>query len=420
MYNNVCDLISFIESLKRNENKENLDYMYSLCDFFGNPQNKVKLIHIGGTNGKGSTVSFLKHILIAAGYNVGTFISPYVVCFNERITYNNNYISDEDLLKYGNIIISKFAEIKKSMRLPSFFEFMTLLSFLYFAELENLDYAIIEVGIGGKLDSTNVINPLISAVTNVSYDHVNMLGPTLDEIWDNKLGIVKPNTIFVVLKNEEFLDKIKLVCNEKNAPLIIIDQENIKNPVINKDETIFDYLNFSNLSLKLLGYHQIENAILALEIARNIPQLTISDTHIYQGLKNATWPGRIEKVSENPLVFIDGAHNIDGITRLADFLKTIKDRPIRIVFAVSSNKDKEQMIKIIEKIADEIIFTSFSYYRKENSTHLFNMSLHQNKKQLDDLDEIIKIVYENKNIMTVFCGSLFLISEIRNKFINKV
>ena len=163
MFDNVIELINYIENLKKIQKKTNLDHMQSLCDFFSNPEDKLKIIHVAGTNGKGSVSSYLENILLENGYNVGKFTSPYVIVFNERITYNGVNISDADLLNYGNYIISKFEEMEtKGIYRPSFFEFMTILTFLYFSKQKNIDYAIIEVGIGGLLDVTNVIkNPVL-------------------------------------------------------------------------------------------------------------------------------------------------------------------------------------------------------------------------------------------------------------------
>lgn len=417
MFNNFNDLKSFIESQRRSEKKESLSYMYKLCEVFGNPQTKKQFIHIGGTNGKGSTVTYVKSILLASGLNVGTYISPYVVCFNERITYNNNYISNDDVLKYGNLILSKYDELNnKGLRTPSFFEFMTLMAFLYFSEIEDLDIAVIEVGIGGLLDCTNIITPKVSAITNVSYDHMEILGNTLGEIWDNKLGIVKRNIPFVTINTPDYLDKIKNKCHEFNSKLTLVDKNNIANLTVSTNGATFDYLNFKNLSIKLLGFHQVENAILSIEIIKNL-NLNISEENIRNGLNNAFWPGRLEVVSKEPLIIIDGAHNIDGITRLNEFIQKIKNgRYIRLIFAVSSNKEKDEMIKILEKNVEEMIFTHFMYKRSDESINLYNLSHHQNKKIIDDLDKIINLVVQDKSIVNIFCGSLFFISEVRNKF----
>lgn len=416
MINDINELINFIQTQKRLEKKESLNYMNNLCDFFGNPQKETKFIHIGGTNGKGSTISFLKHILLEEGYKIGTFISPYVIKFNERITLNYEYITDDDLLKYGNYIISKYPELEKTnLRKPSFFEFLTLLMFLYFAD-QDIDLVICEVGIGGKLDSTNVISPLISAVTNVSYDHMQIIGTTLDEIWDNKLGIVKANTPFITFEYSEFLTLIKLKAQENKSNLILIDFDDINDVEVCLEYTKFSYRNYRNIKLKMLGYHQILNAILAIEISKNIKGFPVNDKSIYQGLAKTTWPGRLEILNKNPLVIIDGAHNIGGINRLANFIKTLKSKYIRIVFAVSRNKEKAEMIDTLEKYVDEVIFTQFHYNRSDESEKLFALCHHPNKMIINDLDEIIKICLEDKDKINIFCGSLYLISEIRNKF----
>jgi len=419
MFNDINALVEFIQNQRRNEKKESLSYMRKLCMIFGNPENKSNFIHIGGTNGKGSTISFLKHILLEAGYKVGSFTSPYIIKFNERITLNDKYISDEDLLKYGNYILSRYEDLEKhNMRQPGFFEFLTLLMFLYFAD-QNVDLVICEVGIGGKLDSTNVITPLISAVTNVSYDHIQMLGDTLSQIWDNKLGIIKNNIPFITFKNSEFNDKIINKAEEENSPLLLIEEETIKDIEVKLEYTKFTYQDFENVNLQLLGKHQTLNAVLAIEIARNIKGHPVSHKSIYEGLQKANLPGRLEIVNNNPLIILDGAHNIGGIGKLANFILNLKNNYIRLVFAVSSNKEKDKMISFLENYVDEVIFTQFHNQRSVDSEYLFSLSKHENKKIINDLNKIINLSLENKETITIFCGSLYLISEIRNLIVDK-
>lgn len=422
MFNNIHEMIYFIENLKRGEKKENLQYMRDLCALFQNPQDTLSIIHIGGTNGKGSTVTYIKSILLAAGYHVGTFISPYVVCFNERISYDDQYISDDEILYYGNLILARFPDIEqKLVRLPSFFEFMTLLAFIFFSYKEQIDYVVLEVGIGGTLDCTNIVNPIISAVTNVSYDHMNILGNTLEEIWDNKLGIAKPNTPFLTFQYPSFDKQIQKRCQDVNATLHQIDKNDIINGVITTEYTRFDYHQYKCVYLKLLGRHQMENAVLAIEVVNHIKKIpSIPNEAIYHGLKHAFWPGRLEIVSHDPLIVIDGAHNIDGITKLSEFIRDIKgNMPVSLVFAVSANKEKESMIEILEPIVDEMIFTHFMYKRSDDASHLYEISHHRNKRIVDDIDEIIAWAKQNNQAITVFCGSLFFISELRNKLIQK-
>lgn len=419
MFSSVPKMLEYIENLKRGERKTNLSFMEGLCAIFDNPQQSLRFIHIGGTNGKGSTVAFVQSILRKAKFRVGTFISPYVVCFNERITYDGAYISDADILHYGNLIIDHFPQIEKQLkRFPSFFEFLTILAFLYFADIPNLDFVVLEVGIGGTLDCTNVVMPLVSAVTNVSYDHMNILGDTLDEIWDNKLGIAKQNVPFITHENEVFFDKITQTCASVGAPLLWVYKKDIKNVIITPYSTTFDYQQYHNLTLQLLGEHQTENAAIAIKIIHTLRKhYSISDDAIIAGLEDAHWPGRLELVSKTPLMFIDGAHNVGGITRLKEFIIATKTNvPIRLVFAVSANKEKDKMIALLDPVVDEIIFTHFAYKRSDEAIHLFELSHHPNKKIIDDLDTIINLCYQDNYTVTFFCGSLYFISEIRNRF----
>lgn len=416
MFTNIGEFTNWIESQKRFSPKLSLDKMRSLCYIIGNPHNQLKYIHIGGTNGKGSTVAFLKNILQKAGLNVGSFISPYVLQFNERISYNNRFISDEELLYYGNKLISYYPQIEEAnLEKPTFFEFLTLLSFLYFADLPDLDVVIMEVGLGGLLDSTNVITPLVSAITNVSLDHTNVLGHSKEEIARNKLGIVKEGTPVFTILDEEIKDIFIDVATSKKAPLYFVDSKDAINIEINLEMVRFDYLNFKDIKLKLLGAHQIQNSILAIEIAQYLNNYyPISDENIKEGLLVTLWPGRLEILSQKPLIIIDGAHNIAGINSLVEFIKTIKnDNYLKLVFAVSSDKDKIPMIDTIEELADEIIFTKFHYKRSDSANSLYNISHHKNKRIVEEVTDIIEEVLQDENKMIVFCGSLYFISEVR-------
>ncbi|MFA6627503.1 MAG: folylpolyglutamate synthase/dihydrofolate synthase family protein [Bacilli bacterium] len=421
MFTEVKDLIAFIETQRRNEKKESLDYMFSLCEIFGNPQTKSKFIHIGGTNGKGSTVTYVKSVLLAQGYHVGTYTSPYIVCFNERITLNDEYITDADILYYGNYILSYYPVLDAlPIRHPSFFEFVTLLAFLYFADQKDLDVVVFEVGIGGKLDCTNVIFPLISAVTNVTFDHMNILGNTLEAIWDNKLGIVKAYTPFVTLRDEAHLTQIMNATSALHAPLTVVDKRDISSYQVDFTSTIFSYQDYENITLNLLGYYQIENAIMAIEIIKLLQDiLPVTKEAMVEGLGNARWPGRLEVVSRTPLMILDGAHNIDAIHRLCEFISMVKkDHHIRLIFAVSSNKAKEHMIPQLEPLVEEMIFTHFMYKRSDEALHLYDLSHHLNKKVMDDIDEIIAVCRKDLSTINIFCGSLFFVSELRRKIIH--
>ncbi|MGD9886860.1 MAG: folylpolyglutamate synthase/dihydrofolate synthase family protein [Bacilli bacterium] len=417
MFNNAKDLIAWIEMQKRHSPKVSMEKMRKLSAVYGNPHEGIKYIHIGGTNGKGSTVSFVKGILRSAGFNVGSYVSPYVISFNERISYNDQFISDEDLLAIGNFLLSRYPIIEQlEIELPTFFEFVTLMAYVYFSRIKDLDFVTLEVGLGGRLDATNIVTPLVSVITNVHYDHMNVLGDTLEEIAFNKLGIVKPKIPLITIKNDQLLAQFKETTKERGSDLILVDKKDIKNIEITLDYTSFDYLELSNVKLRLLGYYQTENASLAIRVAkllRDRYQIAITDKHILTGLWETFWPGRLQVVSKDPVILIDGAHNLDGITRLTEFLKAIKGKNyLKIVFAVSADKAKEKMIPLIDEVADEIIFTRYSYKRSDEAEHLLDYSHHPNKRVEENLDKIIAEVKQDKDKLIVFCGSLYFVADL--------
>lgn len=419
MFNNITDLISWIESQKRMVPKISLDRMRRICELFGNPQAGLKYIHVGGTNGKGSTVSFIKTVLLEAGYNIGTFISPYVDVFNERIAFNNQYISDDELLELGNYIIGKYYLFDDNdISRPSFFEFITLMAFIYFSRQSQIDLVILEVGLGGLLDATNIIIPLVTVITSISYDHEKVLGTSLQEIARNKLGIVKSGVPLVTLKNEDVFDIVRTAVTEKQSPLVLIDPKDIKNIKATIDYTSFDYQDYHNLEVGLLGFHQAENAVLALRTIRVLSDIygyRINTAALRRGLRLTKWPGRLQLISQNPVILLDGAHNPGGIVRLVEFLQSIKGgKYLRVVFAVSADKDKPEMIQTLDEVADEIIFTRFGYKRSDTAENLIQLSHHYNKRLENDWQTLLTMAFADKTSISVFCGSLYFVSEIYN------
>lgn len=420
-FTTIQEFLSFVESQKRFNTKRNLDNMLSYCKILGNPQNKFKAIHVTGTNGKGSVVSYLKNIFLEFGYTVGTFTSPYITKFNERICFNHEMIPDEEVLYFGNLIYNKYPEfLEATNETPSFFEFITLLCFLYFEKIHP-DITIIEVGIGGLLDSTNVINSIATTITSVSYDHMNVLGNTLEEILINKLGIMKPNIPMIVgLKNEDLLSICDVESSKINSPLYkpLLGAFEIKKCDLESTQILSEA--FGEFEIKLPGIHQIENAIVAIQtfiVAYNAlnENKGIDYNKIKKGLLNTTWPGRLEVVSQKPLIVLDGGHNEDGINRVCEFVKTLKYQTKRCIFACSDNKEKEKMLALLEPHFDQIIITSFTYKRHSSASELFNYVNHTNKLLMEDIDQIIKYVYDEPYELNLFLGSLYFVSEIRPK-----
>lgn len=409
--------IEWVQSQKRFSKKTNLDNMKYFCKLLCNPESSFKVIHVTGTNGKGSTVAMLTSVLMAKGYNVGTFTSPYIECFNERIAFNTKPIDDDDLLKMANRVIEIYPILEENnFPKPTFFEFITLCAFCYFKSLNNLDYAVIEVGMGGRLDSTNVITPIVSIITNVALDHMQILGNTKEAILIEKLGIVKDNIPVVCGLKEENLKMIATnVANIHNSQIVFPKYSEVKNVKCDLSKTCFTYQG-QDYKLSLLGFHQVENALLVIEtfnLLKDDLKLSIQDLH--NGLKNTKWVGRLEKINDDPVIYIDGGHNIDGISRITEFVKSLNIPNVRAVISISHDKELLPMIKMVDETFDEIIFTSYTYARSAKAEDLYNLSSSKNKKCIENLDVAVKYVLTNKKPITVFLGSLYLASEIRNK-----
>lgn len=409
--------IEWVQSQKRFSKKTNLDNMKYFCKLLCNPESSFKAIHVTGTNGKGSTVAMLTSVLMAKGYNVGTFTSPYIECFNERIAFNTKPIDDDDLLKMANRVIEIYPILEENnFPKPTFFEFITLCAFCYFKSLNNLDYAVIEVGMGGRLDSTNVITPIVSIITNVALDHMQILGNTKEAILKEKLGIIKDNIPVVCGLKEENLKMIATnVANIHNSQIVFPKYNEVKNVKCDLSKTCFTYQG-QDYQLSLLGFHQVENALLVIEtfnLLKDDLKLSIQDLH--NGLKNTKWVGRLEKINDDPVIYIDGGHNIDGISRITEFVKSLNIPNVRAVISISHDKELLPMIKMVDKTFDEIIFTSYTYARSAKAEDLYNLSSSKNKKCIENLDVAVKYVLTNKKPITIFLGSLYLASEIRNK-----
>ncbi len=416
MFTNIDEAITWIESIKRFGDKYDLSRMETACKMLQNPEDSLKVIHIAGTNGKGSTVSYLKNILLSQGYNVGTFTSPYIVSFNERITYNEENISSEDLLSYINKVYSLHYEVlEKYNDAISFFELLTLISLLYFKD-KKCDYVIYEVGLGGKLDATNIVKPIITAITNINYDHMHVLGNTLEEIALCKLGIVKANIPLVTSEeNPDLLELFKTYTKNKMAPLTIVTRDDIDN--VQYDEiTSFNYQG-QKYQIKMRGTHQVINASLAIEIIQQLNKIKktiVSSSNILIGLLKTTWPGRLETFGK---IILDGAHNVGGATVLKESMLTYyKDKDIKILFTSMADKEYFEVIKILESFASEIHFTDFDYPRCETAKKLYDVSNHPKKYLENNLDEALNNLNNLKeNEILLITGSLYFISLVRKK-----
>lgn len=415
MFTNALDAINYIEHIKRKEKRENLNRMKKALSLLGNPQNSFKAIHVAGTNGKGSTVCYISNILCAAGYKVGSFISPYVIRFNERIMINMEYISDEKLVKYANIVLEAANTIQKEDDdVVTFFEFITLMGFLYFKE-EHVDYAVVEVGMGGILDATNVLDGALRCITSIGFDHMNSLGNTLEEIASKKLGIVHENDTLVTTVEETLYSYFKQYCDNCNAKMIYIDKnKNIKSTI---DGTEFEYKG-SKYKTPLLGEFQAYNAILAIEAVNQL-NLNIDVDTINLGLSKSIWPGRLQLIKNNPCVLIDGGHNIHGINAVVEAIKKLTDKKVSVVFCALKDKEVDKMIGKLEEIANKFYFTQIDDLRSLESTAFTGLTSLSNKAFVDYKEAIsCALDAANKDDIILITGSLHFISNVISYFNN--
>ena len=382
--------------------KLGLDNIQKICDELGNPEKKYKIIHITGTNGKGSTSTIIETVLLEAGCSVGKYTSPHILKFNERIRANGKDISDEEIaLTYEKVK----SAIKNIGITPTFFEVTTAMMFLYFAE-KKVEYAVLEVGMGGRFDATNVADGDIAVITNVSLDHTEYLGKTIYDIALEKAGIIKEKSFVIVGDSDkEFL---KAVSEKKKT--FINTEEKYKDVRYNLNFKNFMteiYINEKKFNLSLFGDYQVKNFLCAYEALKH---LGISDEIIEKAVSKVVWQCRFERFSQNPLTILEGAHNIDGILNLKKIL-THEYKPDEIVMIVSILKDKKvkEMLEVCESFSDKIILTSLS----DNPRGLSGEKLleYTDKSSIFSVEDNIKKAYEtaeksNRRIIAV-CGSFY-------------
>jgi dihydrofolate synthase / folylpolyglutamate synthase len=307
--------------------KFGLDGITDLVSKFNNPQNDYRTVHIAGTNGKGSVTSFISSILKQSNYKVGTYTSPHLVDFRERIKINDEMISKKDLVKI-------VAEIKPYIKKQTFFEIITAVAIIYFSQ-KGVDIAVIEVGMGGRLDATNIINPEVCVITNISVEHTAHLGNTIEKISYEKCGIIKQNVPVVTSPNGKAFEIIKKICQEKSSELVVIKK--------------------NTLEISMGGSFQQENAMLALDTINVLVKqgLNVDKKSIKKGIKIAKWPGRMDFVQDN--ILFDCAHNPDGAKTLIKELKLLGYCDVVMIIGIMKDKEIKKMVSEFEKVSNDII-----------------------------------------------------------------
>jgi len=428
MLMNYQQSIDYIKKLTQFGMNFGLARIRKLLELLGNLHESLKVVHVGGTNGKGSTSAMLSSILIESGYTVGLFTSPHLHSYRERFRINGEMITEEDL---ASIItrIKPFLEqmVADGFEHPTEFEVGTAMAFVYFFE-KRVDIVVLEVGLGGEIDSTNVVaEPLVSVITNVAMDHMDYLGDTVEKIASVKAGIIKhKRPVVTAAKKPEVLKILKERSIKENAPFYRIDKDfGVQTIELSSTGSVFRICGlrgvYENVKTPLLGEHQGENLSIAIVISELLQKSgfeKITRATIYQGAERVVWKGRLEIISENPLVLIDVAHNVDGITTLKKALHTIfSHKPMTLVIGMLADKEREKALEIIASMAQRVIVTKPLSPRAGNWGEITGMA----KKYCQRVTTIPYVIdaveaalheMDPEGILVV-TGSFYMVSEAR-------
>ena len=417
------EALSYIHSVCWMGSKPGLARTFSLLEKLGNPHEKLKFIHIGGTNGKGSTAAMLSTILEKAGYNVGLYTSPFIMRFNERMQVNHEQIADDELAALTEEI-RPFADAMEDK--PTEFELITALAMLYFVR-HNCDIVVLEVGMGGELDSTNVIPaPEVAVLTAMGMDHVRELGPTMADVARAKAGIIKKGCGVVSYGGNADADAVFAeVCKEKNVPLRSPDFSAIVPGEFNLDGQFFSYKEWQNVSIPLVGRYQMNNAAVVLETVGLLREKgwNISDEQVREGLRVTRWPARFEILQRDPVFIVDGGHNPHGIRATADSLQRLfPGRKFTFVTGVMADKDVEEILGLIVPLAERFFTVKPGNPRAMDAEVLAERirALGVTATACESVADGVKRAIEAEGTDGVACalGSLYMSGEVRECFPN--
>lgn len=439
MHHDFDDAVEYIHGLKAFGWRLGLERFEALCERLGNPHRKLRAIHIGGTNGKGSTTAMVSSILKAAGYRVGTYYSPYVYNIRERAQIDGEMIDKDSFARLTNLIKPHAAVGATDLGHPTEFEVKTALGLLYFVE-QNVDFAVLEVGLGGRLDATNIVDPLVSAITNVTLDHVDKLGDTIPEIAAEKAGIIKRGGHLVTaVADPDALSVIRRTCEERGSTLWhirpvdgpvhfvvtpIAPGQDYRPPICESEKQgalTVDGVNasYAGLGLKMRGDFQYVNAATAVGVIEALGQkgVDVPVSAVKAGLESAYIPGRLEVLREHPTLLIDGAHNIDGARKLADALERgFRYERLILVMGMVSGHSIEDVVGTLAPLADKFYATAPENPRAAKSSEVAEAA----RMHCSDVirvepvnDAVLQALRDaGENDLVCVTGSFYTISEV--------
>ena len=425
---NYTETMKYIKDTAKFGSNYGLSRTEKILELLGNPHKNLKCIHVAGTNGKGSTTAMISKMLLENGYKVGMYTSPFLEEFEERIQVDGQNIPKEDLAQVVTKVSRAVMQVVElGYEQPTEFEIITCAMFLYFYEQE-VDFAVVEVGLGGRLDSTNVIIPLVSVIVSISYDHMNILGNSLTEIAGEKAGIIKEKVPVVLYPQEPEVESlIEDICKERNSKLTKVSKLSAEFLGIVEEDKLKQRVNiktsndsYKDIKLSLLGKHQLLNCAMALQVIEKVREkgFAISDKKIYEALSKVKWHGRLEILNKSPLVVIDGAHNIDGIKKLKESVETYfnYDKMV-LILGILADKQVENMIKTIVPMASKVIAVTPNSERGKLSEELRDIILKYNSEceAFESYEEAYKKAssYCTDKDLLLVSGSLYMIGDMR-------
>ena len=423
--NTVEQALEYIHSVSWMGTVPGLERTQELLRRMGNPEKKLKFVHIAGTNGKGSTAAMTASILQNAGHCTGLYTSPYITCFHERMQVNGQQITDQELLE-----ITQFAKIHAEAmeQHPTEFELVSCIAFEFFSR-RKCDIVVLEVGMGGEMDSTNVIDtPLVSVITNIGLDHTEMLGDTLEKIAATKAGIIKSGGTAVIYRNQPSVEQVIADrCEKVGAQLIKADFDSIRLISHSLEGQVFDAAGYKELHLPLLGTHQLKNAAVVLTIVETLKKkgCPISDEAVRTGMETVSWPGRFELLRKDPLFLVDGGHNPQCIEALAGNIQDyLAGRPLTILTGVLADKDYHCMYQNIAPFAREFITVTPNSPRAMSAEDL-KAYLSQFEKPVtpcSSIEDGVRLALQDsgKDGVVLAYGSLYMVGDIRTAVKNSL
>lgn len=426
------ETIDYLFALQKHGVKLALANSVTLMEIMGSPHRKFRTVHVAGTNGKGSTSACIASMLQTAGYRVGLYTSPHLVSFTERIRINGAAISEADVVELAQKVRDAYRGLKSpeasSVMNPTFFEVTTAIAFRYFAD-QGVDLAVIEVGMGGRLDSTNVITPLVSVITNIDLEHTEFLGTTLEQIAGEKAGIIKPAVPLVTgAKQPEVIKLFERDAAAVGAPLYLLQRDFTPENCVPGVSQVFDYRGLASaypgLRLNLIGRHQVDNACLALAAIECLRDagIAVKDAALRSGLEQARWEGRMERVAQRPDIYLDGAHNPASARVLAKTVAELKPsyRRLVLVIGILGDKDYHGILSELLPLADHVVVTKPQYSRALDIGVLARevRNLHASVDAAETVGEAIERsrVKASADDLILVTGSLYVVGDARAFF----